>query len=102
MKKYEHVAYISLFKNDAEGEKKPVFSGSIEFPDKSRHKVALWEKMSETGRMYYSGVVQKEVDAHDGPAPVPPSDGIKVGRTVSVDAGSAYSASPGGDSDLPF
>jgi len=103
MKKFDQVAYISLFDNKGEGNK-PKMTGVIDFPDKSKWRIALWEKTSPNGVAYLSGNVTKETELPDeGPAPAE-SRGINLGsaKTVHVDAGTTYSASGGGSDDLPF
>lgn len=103
-KDFEHFAFITLFDNSAENPdgKRPVYSGNIEFPDKSKMQVALWEKVSPTGKKYLSGRITKKNTEHN----VPPAGGITIGAksapAASVPSGSTYTAVGGGDGDLPF
>jgi hypothetical protein len=123
MSNYKHVAYITLFENEPNGNK-PVLSGTLEMPDGRKMKVSLWKKQSKTGgKDYFSGSVQQEegqtATAQAGPqmqaaptpsfsqyptsvstaATAPVTSTVPNGYNVNI---KTTSASEGGAGDLPF
>jgi hypothetical protein len=111
MKKYKHVAYISLFENEPDGNK-PAMSGTVEYPDGTKMSVSLWNKTSSGGREYLNGAIQSlEEDAPIDSKPSGSSVGapsyIKQAPSVAKDVKNTNSSSSGSiligdEDDLPF
>lgn len=73
MSNYKHVAYITLFENEPNGNK-PVLSGTLEMPDGRKMKVSLWKKQSKNGgKDFFSGSVQQEDNSNGGTVQASPS-----------------------------
>jgi hypothetical protein len=73
MSNYKHVAYITLFENEPNGNK-PVLSGTLEMPDGRKMKVSLWKKQSKNGgKDFFSGSVQQEDNSNGGTVQATPS-----------------------------